>query len=281
MSTNDDGKGVKTQTAAGQGAATGGERPQKPPNRSFCARFWVVVFLIAWTVPLTYAGKYSIEKLEKRSTEESKQVWTAGTGVTLDVGPESFLYDADKHELIHRGLITKSQQEELRGLIQLSDSVPEAERSALKKAYGSVIDRLAYESRKKASDILMWLLLVGGVFGAAGTVARMYGNFLQIACYERGRDFDLWIWWPYYVVLPVLGFIMGVFVTVLLKANLLSIENQSPSGNLWWAGISIIVGFGALDVSERIKAVGKGMFGSAKPKKVDPSPKREGQDGRS
>ena len=125
------------------------------------------------------------------------------------------------------------------------------------------------------------MLLVGGVFGAAGTVARMYGNFLQIACYERGRDFDLWIWWPYYVVLPVLGFIMGVFVTVLLKANLLSIENQSPSGNLWWAGISIIVGFGALDVSERIKAVGKGMFGSAKPKKVDPSPKREGQDGRS
>ena len=137
MSTNDDGKGVKTQTAAGQGAATGGERPQKPPNRSFCARFWVVVFLIAWTVPLTYAGKYSIEKLEKRSTEESKQVWTAGTGVTLDVGPESFLYDADKHELIHRGLITKSQQEELRGLIQLSDSVPEAEPSSFAIASNS------------------------------------------------------------------------------------------------------------------------------------------------
>ena len=121
------------------------------------------------------------------------------------------------------------------------------------------------KSRQWGAETLIWLLIVGGVCGATGALARIISNFLIVACYRAEKhQFDPKTWWPYYVLLVPLGFLMGLFVTVLVKSNLLFVENQSPSGNLWWAGLSIIVGFVALDVAERLKSLGKSFFGERK-----------------
>lgn len=243
----------------------------KDASAPFWHRLLVVVWLLALTVPLFRIGNNSIRKLESLSTEAFTQPWRAPALVSLRVGPEAFTYDADKGVLTHRGPISKEQQEELRGLIQFAEpgdtgtpSIPAAERPAIKASFELAVDRLSFNSRAGATEILLWLLVVGGIFGASGSLARVYNSFLYVACYKGGRGFDLGTWWPYYVLLPALGFILGVFVTVLLKANLLTIEDQSPAGNLWWAGVSIIVGFGAIDVAERLKSVGRALFGSSK-----------------
>lgn len=250
---NDNGNGGDGQTA----------------SNSIKPRLFVVIWLIAVTIPLLICGKNSLQKLEGLSSQPVTQGWSAPAGVSVNVGPETFIFDAEKGMLQNRGPVTKAQQEELRGLINFADSVSQEDRSKIRASYILAVDRLSDISRSLTTDVLMWLLVVGGVFGAAGTLARVYGNFLTIACYRGGKGFDLKVWWPYYILLPILGFLMGIFVTVLLKANLLSVENQSPSGNLWWAGISIIVGFGALDVSERLKSLGQALFGTSKKPRKD------------
>lgn len=233
-------------------------------STTLAPRILVVLWLLVLTGPLLILGDNSIRKLESLSTNETTQTWSTRPGVLLLVGPEAFVYDSERELLTHRGPVTKTQQEELRALIQFADSVTEAQRSEIRATYELAVDKLSFSSRLGATEILMWLLIVGGVFGALGSLARIYSNFLLVACYRGGKGFNLKKWWPYYVLLPALGFLMGLFVTVLLKANLLTVENQSPAGNLWWAGISIIVGFGAVDVSERLKSLGKAMFGTSK-----------------
>jgi hypothetical protein len=106
-------------------------------------------------------------------------------------------------------------------------------------------------------------LLVGGLSGLLGTHLRSLVNFVNIDCYRN--QLDLRRWWTYYLLRPVIGFVLGLGAVLLLKAELIEVGTKQVSGSMWWAAVAFLAGFGAAEFTERLRSVVITVFGEKKP----------------
>jgi hypothetical protein len=84
-------------------------------------------------------------------------------------------------------------------------------------------------------------------------------SFVNMICYRRSLDLELW--WPYYVLRPPVGFLIGFTVVLLVKAELLfKGEVATASGSLWWAGIAFVAGFASSEFTEYLITMSRKFF---------------------
>jgi hypothetical protein len=126
--------------------------------------------------------------------------------------------------------------------------------------YRAAIDAPTYQSLSDAGRYFMLLLIVAGLSGAVGVQVRGTINFVRIACFHNLLDVRRW--WPWYVLRPPLGFILGVLIVLLVESEIFTPEGAStPAGTAWWIAIAFLVGFGAEDFSARLRLLSQTLFG--------------------
>lgn len=126
--------------------------------------------------------------------------------------------------------------------------------------YRAAIDALTYHSLGDAGRYFMLLLVVAGLSGAVGVQVRATINFVRIACFHNLLDVRRW--WPWHLLRPPLGFILGVLIVLLVQSEIFTPEGAStPAGTAWWIAIAFLVGFGAEDFSERLRLLSQTLFG--------------------
>jgi hypothetical protein len=126
--------------------------------------------------------------------------------------------------------------------------------------FRTAIDALTYQSLSDAGLYFMLLLIVAGLSGAVGVQVRATLNFVRICCVHNLLDIRRW--WPWYLLRPPLGFILGVLIVLLVQSEIFTPEGTStPEGTTWWIAIAFLVGFGAEDFSERLRLLSQTLFG--------------------
>ena len=135
----------------------------------------------------------------------------------------------------------------------------ELERRA-KLSYYDAIDALAYRSNVPPKIDTKLFLYLGGLCGVVGVLIRSLTTFIWNTVYEN--DIDAIKGWPWWVMRPLLGFLLGVVVIMLVKAELFRPEGAHEKQSLWWwMGLASLVGFGAIDFTERLRNATKALFG--------------------
>jgi hypothetical protein len=250
-------------------------------------RFGAVFLLVATLIAFFVAWFMLFEKIQDITSQEFTVSWQQPQGTVLSAGPSSFWYDIDQHKLHHLGIIDDAAKDELVKLLIIVDDlsqetpvVPEGEEPAetgdtvaeqaqvakgdtkMLETYKNAVSELAYQSNKVSRYYLVWLFLIAGVSGMIGVQARAIGNFIKIACFSN--VLDLRRFWPWYVMRPALGFILGATIVLLVESSLfVPGEGTGPRGTLWWLAIAFVVGFGADDFTGRLRLLSQTLFGKS------------------
>jgi hypothetical protein len=198
----------------------------------------------------------SVTAVDHQLRRETRIPWTAPSSVLPKSGPPNFWYDADHKQLIFVGAVDTNQKTELLALLppETAEKSPEAVTT-----YQAAIDALAFESNQSLSSLVVALLCLGGLSGAMGTQLRSFTAFVGNACHTR--NLDIVTWWPYYVLRPFTGFILGIVVVVVVQAGFLTVGNGQPSGTLWWVAVAILAGYSDDEFNQKLRQITKAVFG--------------------
>jgi hypothetical protein len=207
--------------------------------------------------------------------------WDQPPDVRVSPGPITFWYDGAKKKLHHRGPIDSALKLQLLSLARVThieqkstngDSAGHILGMDADKApaddprvasYTAAIDEIAFESNSQIARYFVYLLSIAGLSGALGTQIRAFANFIYVS--TRRNDLDIETWWPWYALRPVLGFLLGLIVVLLVEGKFFVPGSDSqPSGTSWWMGLAMMVGFAADDFAQRLRLVGQALFGKDK-----------------
>ncbi len=227
---------------------------KKPPDTR--ANIFLVVWLTFSTVIVLLAGNLSVDRVQDVVQGESRvRVGNLGA-LPLSGAPARFRYDRRRGELVYAGAVDDEAKRELVAVVR---DAP-AETFAQKNAYLAAVEQLAFESAARSSSLVLALLLLGGVAGALGVQLRSIANFIGHACYKE--DLDLNVWWPYYVIRPLTGFLLGAVLVAIVQAGLLTVEQSDPGKVMWWAALAFLAGFGEDEFTQKLRDVSKSLFGN-------------------
>jgi hypothetical protein len=231
-----------------------------------CEKFWASAWLVIALCVLVWLWKCYVTRVDEYLHHVSRVSWVAPQSAALKPGPLAFRYDSDKKELVYVGAVDAKTKFELLGLLpaEVKVKAPEAEAT-----YWSAIDKLAFISNEGLTGLLVSLLCLGGLSGAIGAHLRSLTAFVGNACFKN--KLDLVVWWPYYVLRPFTGFILGIVVVVIVQGGFLAVGNGAPSGTLWWVAVAILAGFGDDEFTQKLRQLTKTLFGTS-------SPQSEGND---
>lgn len=219
-----------------------------------CQSISLAVWLISSTVPLvivTGSAVYWAQSAMLGTT--SAKVGDLG-GLALDGAPAALAYNRAKGELSYRGVIDDAIKRKLTDVVS---NAPATE--ATRKTYLTAVDRISQESIGGGNKVVLFLLLLGGLSGTLGVQLRSLTNYVGHACFKG--DLDVSIWWPYYVVRPVTGFVLGLALIAVVQSGLLSTSATSTDRVLWWAALALLAGFGEEEFTQRLRLVSKTFFG--------------------
>ena len=181
--------------------------------------------------------------------------WDSGTdSINLLPGPNWFLYDSKVDSIKSLKAINN---EEKQALLKLA---PDSVQSL--NSFIQAIDRLAFESNRLHQNIYYTILLIAAICGALGVQLRSMNNFIGVACYKN--NFDFRIWWPWYLMRPFLGVLIGPILFILFEGKLMPLTTSSTYSNVLLIAICILAGFGSEDFLFMLRNLSKRVFGSKK-----------------
>lgn len=201
---------------------------------------FLVIGLVAWA--FNKVNSYEVRKEVK---------WENNTNYLLEAGPTWFAYKQKEDKLVTLRIIEDSTKAELLSLYP-------KDRLGFDD-YKNAIEELSFATQEAPKPSYLLTLLIGGLAAVLGVQIRSIHRFVLRVCYVK--DFDLSIWWPWYVMRPVMGFLLGCAIVLLAEVNLLSIQTDNPS-LYFWIGLAILTGFGAPDVVDRLYMLSKTLFGT-------------------
>lgn len=258
---------VGTPPGADTDAAQGGSREgnkretEQAEAATFGQMLILALLLLTATVILTIYWFSFVGRLEEELDTPVEAPWEVPAGVVLDPGPPAFRYNPDAKKLVYRGIIDQRVKDELAGLIHAEGAL----RTDLRfSSYYRAIDDLAYRSRETLKGSVTSLLMLGGLSGVLGVMLRSLVGFVGVVCYKR-QPIDV-RYWPWYLLRPFIGFILGVVMVLVIEARLITVSEASPTGTMWWAAVAFLAGFGANEFSERLRLLSQALFGIEKPK---------------
>jgi hypothetical protein len=216
----------------------------------------LAVLLVLFTALITWGWFCLLHRLESQLLVEFSVQWKPPAGATLAPGPPSFTYDNNSNLLLNIGPIDAKLKTDLIALLA-TQNVERAEEAV--QSYTGAINLLAYKSNECLRDFLAGLLFFGGLSGVLGVQLRSLGNFIGVTCFKT--ELDVKRWWPWYALRPVIGFLLGLAVVLLIKADLYTVGEKLPTGSLWWAAIAFLAGFGSSEFTDRLRLLTQTLFG--------------------
>lgn len=232
--------------------------PQPPPTplATQCQKIWASGLLWIITIVVVVVWFSVLKRIQAQLTTEHSVAWKMPADAILNPGPPAFSYDSASNVLAYKGVMDVPTKQQLIGLF-----VPGTTNysSAATQAYRDAINRLAYGANDAGGGTVSLLLMLGGWSATLGVLFRLMLSFVNVVCYRK--DLDLELWWPYYVLRPPVGFLIGFTVVLLVKAELaFKGEEVAAAGSLWWAGIAFIAGFGASEFTEWLITISRTLF---------------------
>lgn len=207
----------------------------------------LAVYLVVATVGVCYLSYITLRKIQDCQTTEVRVDWTIGNKSNLLPGPVEFNYDRKAHSLVYRGSITDDSKRKLLAL--LADKDPN---------FDAAIDKLTFDSAKIPSQAPFYVLLLGGLGGILGVKIRSIFDFVGNASHKNALDIARW--WPWYIMRPALGFLLGSLVIALTKSDMF-LSTATAHGDLGWLSLATLAGFGSDDVMSRLRLMSKTLFG--------------------
>jgi hypothetical protein len=233
----------------------GSDGINKSKDDARCQSIGLALWLVLLTIPLLVAAAYAVSFAQTALLDTTTvQVGDLGT-LPLDGAPAALAYDRKAGKLSYRGVIDDAAKRKLTDVVNNASAAQEASR----KVYLTAVDRIAQESGGNGTTVVLYLLLLGGLSGTLGVQLRSLTNYVGHACFKR--DLNVSIWWPYYVVRPVTGFLLGVALVAVVQSGLLSPSSTSTDRVLWWAALALLAGFGEEEFTQRLRLVSKTVFG--------------------
>jgi hypothetical protein len=141
-------------------------------------------------------------------------------------------------------------------------------------SYREAVDALAYSSASNDGTLIASLLILGGFAGVIGVQVRSITNFVGHACFKK--DIDLAIWWPYYLLRPVTGFVLGAILVIVVQAGIFRSLDDTANTTLAWVSLAFLAGFGEEEFSQRLRLLSKTLFGEATTKEQGTAEKAAG-----
>lgn len=186
---------------------------------------------------------------KKLNSFEIETGWENKDTVSLKSYPVWFHYDRSRNKLSVSKILSDSDKYVLLDLID--------RKHKSYNSYSESINSLAYSANNLKTKYFIYLLLLAGWSAVIGVQIRTIFDFIGQVCYLK--NLIITIWWPWYLLRPVMGFIIGSLIVFLSKAHLLStsIINEDTS----YIAISAIAGFGVVEVVKKLRLVSKTLFG--------------------
>ncbi|MGD0279886.1 MAG: hypothetical protein ABSC11_11330 [Smithella sp.] len=171
----------------------------------------------------------------------------------LKLYPNWFFYDSKYDSLYLSKVINRDEKEQLLNLIP--------ENAPFFADYKSAIDELAYKaSQQQGKFSASFLLILCGIMATIGVQTRTMWNFIGRVCYKNGVDMN--IWWPWYVLRPLIGFIVGIIISIIWDLDLLNLGNNKEKLNCVLF-VGFLAGFAIQDVIEFLRRIAKKIFSSS------------------
>lgn len=205
--------------------------------------------LILFTVFICYLFIGAYKKLEELNTHV-KVEWKNNNNFILTDSPNWFLHDRDS-------LQTLKQINDVDKFLLMN--LVEKDTSKSYNSYVHAINKLSFLSNSNSKIPFSLLLYIGGLSAVIGVQIRTLHDFIGQTCYKK--NIDLKVWWPWYVVRPFLGFLVGGVVIVFMEASILKSSLNYNSSNFLFIGFTVLAGFGSTDVVSLLRTLSKKIFG--------------------
>lgn len=215
---------------------------------------FTAVFILVTTV-VAFCTFYFTHQVSARNLRTTSVTWKSTDSLKIRSGPVWFCYEADSAKLITSHAITEADKSQLLGLADQKENYY--------YAYCRAIDLLAFRSNAVQDGKLYgWLTLLYALAGVIGVQLRTINNFIGIACFKN--EFDFHRWWPWYLVRPLLGFITGAVVFMLIDGKQLLAGQLSGGISATVLAVAFLGGFGTDEFYELLRKLSKGVFGKEK-----------------
>jgi len=180
--------------------------------------------------------------------------WTNPANVELSSYPPWFLYDKKDKHIKTRVVMDEKMSFELEKIYPISaDTTHFTE-------FRQAVSKLAFISTDMKGSYYWLLLLVSGLASVVGVLIREILDLIRHYCYEKDLDFKTW--WPWYLLRPFVGFMIGVMLILFSGTDLL-INSVGDSSETYLIAIAIIAGISVEDVMFRIRKVSQVLFGNS------------------
>ena len=209
----------------------------------------LAIGIIALTFLIVWAFYYAYNKLEGYNVDIEVE-WPNSNDILLENSPHWFLHDSATIKTLKQ----IDAQDKLLLLSLLEKD------SLIYPAYSKAIDKLTFISNKASRIPFSLILIIGGISAVIGVQIRTMFDFVGRACYKK--NIELKVWWPWYVVRPFLGFLVGGVVIVFIEASILKSAINYNVSNLFLVGVTVLAGFGVTDVVDLLRKLSKKIFGT-------------------
>jgi len=228
-------------------------------RKFICARRkknWRIALLAIFSGIMILAFIVSLVRLNKNEREiiYPSVNWNNPGNVNLAGYPSWFLYDDSLNQISTRKMIDDASK------LDIVNAYPWAADSTNFTVFRQAVDKLAFESSGMMGRNFWLLLLVSGLASVVGVFIREILDLIRHHCYDKDLDFR--IWWPWYVLRPLVGFMVGVMIVLFSGSNLL-IDTSGNNSETYLVAIAVIAGISVEDVMFKLRKVSQVLFGNS------------------
>jgi len=217
------------------------------------ATIYTAAFIVCTTI-LALIMFYCSHKIVGDQVRPTKVDWIKTDSLKIKSGPNWFFYDSKSGKLQALHQINDNEKTLLIALVETGDKNYQS--------YTQAIDKLAFESNNSnGNNFSYWLILLYALAGLIGVQMRTINNFVGVACFKN--NFNFHVWWPWYLVRPILGFITGAIVFLLIDGRHLLDGKVSTGLSTAILGVAFLGGFSTDDFYELLRKLSKKLFGTA------------------
>lgn len=231
-------------------------KPHKPPYTNFRSFTVLTAVFIGLTTTLSLAI-FSV--VHNRITAEIRPFsiqWQSKDTINLKNGPEWFFYDQKKGTLNSLQSISEKDKSLLTALLTKDEK-----NGKIYQSYSLAIDELAYVSNEgQGRSGYCWIILLYCMTGVIGVQLRTINNFVGNACFKKEFNFD--IWWPWYMLRPLLGFITGGVVFLLIDGKLFYASTMLNGLSPVVVALAFVSGFSCDDFFGMVRRISQRVFSS-------------------
>jgi hypothetical protein len=235
--------------------------PQNTYNNYNWPTFFTTFLSIGITVLLVFFFFNTKKKFDAVKSVYSVY-WKNSDTIQIKSGPNWFFYDCKADSLKSIKRIGEADKTHLLSLASTDKGKCET--------YNNAIDHLAFVSNIENEKNYLLILLLAGICGAIGVQLRSINNFIGVACF--GKNFDFSIWWPWYILRPFIGFLIGAILFILIDGKFYGTENPDGISCSGIIAITILAGFGSEDFLDLLRKISKRIFGTDEKKEPKKKP---------